>query len=67
MALVFKLEEDFEWNCGKKQPEDLNFLDKNGYLRMQILKDGTIIIKKGYVWDGCTPKIWLELCKLPWR
>jgi len=56
MAWIYKLSEDYIWNSGRKQPKDLNFIDEHGILRMQILKNGQIVIKSGYVWDGCTFK-----------
>ena len=47
---IFKLEEDTEVTLAA----ELWFLINNDWA--QINYDGTILIKKGYSWDGCTPK-----------
>ena len=46
---IFKLEEDYSY---QSQLTGYCFLGK--WLR--ICTDGTIIVPKGYAWDGCTPK-----------
>ncbi len=56
---VYELEDDFSWNSGLSFKEDLTFLDKTGTTRLSLRKDGMIIVKKGYAWDGCTPKFCL--------
>lgn len=59
---LFELEEDyyfdnysFRTEIANKLTKDLEFPDY-GKLRLVIKKDGTIIVKKGYAWDGCSPK-----------
>ncbi len=58
MNWKYKLPQDYEWNCGHSLADDVDFSDGNrGKLRLQLLKDGTIRVKEGYAWDGCSPKI----------
>ena len=55
---LYKLEmEDFAWESGHAVPYTMEFRDQNGKLRLVIGRDGMITVKKGYSWDGCTPKI----------
>jgi hypothetical protein len=54
---VFELEEDFSWQSGFLFKNDFAYIDKSGILRLILLRDGTVIVKKGYAWDGCSPKI----------
>ena len=60
---LFELTEDYNFsdysfrtNIANKLTKDLEFRDY-GKLRLVIEKDGTIIVKKGYAWDGCSPKL----------
>jgi hypothetical protein len=57
---LFKLEEDYSFKSEKvciQLKEDLEFRDESYELRLEIKQDGTIIVKKGYAWDGCSPKL----------
>ena len=59
---IYTLREDFVWETEHSIPESLYFYDENrSKLRMVVNKTGKdaieITIKKGYAWDGCTPKI----------
>jgi hypothetical protein len=55
---LYKLElEDFTWASGHAVPFPMEFLDQGDKLRLQIDGDGTLTVKKGYAWDGCTPKL----------
>ena len=57
---LFKLEEDYSFkskNVCIQLQEDLKFCDESHELRLKIKQDGTIIVKKGYAWDGCSPKL----------
>ena len=58
MNWKFKLIDDYEWCSNKPVKSDLEFYDQNKKkLRLRILKDGKIVVFKGYSWDGCSPKI----------
>jgi len=54
---VFKLEKDFSYPTEMTVDKDYDFKDWSGRLWFSIKKDGTITIKKGYAWDGCSIKI----------
>jgi hypothetical protein len=53
---VFTLPQDFSWDAGPPVAEDLAFKDKNGTTRLILRRPSTIIVTKGYAWDGCSPK-----------
>lgn len=53
---LYRLQEDFEYQSKYKFPCNYRFLDKEEITRMEIYKDGTIVVKENYCWDGCTPK-----------
>lgn len=53
---LYKLDNDFEWNCGNPIPKDLEFRDQDNEVRLVLEKDGKITVKADYAWDGCTPK-----------
>ena len=56
---LFQLEKDYSFKSEKVsvQPnEDLEFRDECHKLWLEIKKDGTITVKEGYAWDGCSPK-----------
>ena len=57
---IFKLEEDYHFQSEKvstKPKEDLEFCGDKSKLRLRIATDGTITVKEGYAWDGCSPKL----------
>ncbi len=62
---IFKLEEDYYFKSKKvlteevltRLKEDLKFPDQDDKTRLEIKLDGTIIVKKDYAWDGCSPKL----------
>jgi len=59
---IYTLTDDFVWETEHSIPKSLYFYDENrSKLRMVINKTGRnaikITVKKGYAWDGCTPKI----------
>ncbi len=54
---VFCLEEDFNYNSGIPIPQKCIFRDKEGIIRLIIDRDGKLTVKKGYAWNGCSPKI----------
>jgi hypothetical protein len=56
---LFQLEKDYSFKSEKvsiKLKEDLEFCDKCHKLWLEIKEDGTITVKEGYAWDGCSPK-----------
>lgn len=56
---LFVLGGDYEWKTRKLSlDKDYEFLDvnKDNKLRMTIAREGTVTVKAGYAWDGCTPK-----------
>ncbi|VEP15989.1 conserved hypothetical protein [Hyella patelloides LEGE 07179] len=56
---IFKSEEDYHFKSkkvSKQLKEDLEFPDRDDEIRLKIATDGTITVKKGYAWDGCSPK-----------
>jgi len=58
MKEVYKYttEVDYIYNNIIPEVQDCEYYTNKGNLLI-IVKDGTVIIKKGYSWDGCTPKI----------
>ena len=56
---VFVLEKDFSWQSGFPVAGDYAFQDKTGTVRLILKTNGTIVVKKDYAWDGCTPKLCL--------
>ncbi|MBU8922604.1 MAG: DUF1353 domain-containing protein [Bacteroidales bacterium] len=56
---VFCLEEDFSYDSGILIPQKSIFRDIDGEIRLIIDKDGTLTVKKGYAWNGCSPKLCL--------
>lgn len=64
---LFKLEEDYPFKSEQvsiQLDEDLEFRDECHKLWLEIKKDGKIIVKKDYAWDGCSPK--LNILDLLW-
>ena len=56
---LFQLEKDYSFKSEEVsiQPnEDLEFRDECHSLWLEIKEDGTITVKEGYAWDGCSPK-----------
>lgn len=56
---LFQLEKDYSFKSEKVSVhlnEDLEFRDECHKLWLEIKKDGTITVKEGYAWDGCSPK-----------
>ena len=56
---LFQLEKDYSFKSEEVsiQPnEDLEFRDERHRLWLEIKQDGTITVKEGYAWDGCSPK-----------
>ena len=56
---IFKSEKDYQFKSKEvrtKPKEDLEFPDQDGEIRLKIATDGTITVKEGYAWDGCSPK-----------
>ena len=56
---LFQLEKDYSFKSEEVsiQPnEDLEFRDERHKLWLEIKQDGTITVKEGYAWDGCSPK-----------
>jgi len=41
---------------GRRNDKDFDFKD-NGKTWLTIKEDGTIIVRKGYSWNGCSPRI----------
>jgi hypothetical protein len=57
---LFKLKEDYSFKSDWiyiQLKEDLKFCDECHKLWLEIKKDGMIIVKKDYAWDGCSPKL----------
>lgn len=61
MKWRFKLADDFEWQCGQRPDgvdDCITFSDQaKGKVRLRVFADGRICVKKGYAWDGCSPKL----------
>lgn len=53
---LYKLDKDYTYQSEYEWDNDMEFLDRDGVLRMRLSRDGQITILKGYCWDGCTPK-----------
>lgn len=56
---LYKLKEDFSFKSeivSKQLEKDLEFPPGCHKTRLEIKKDGKIIVKKDYAWDGCSPK-----------
>lgn len=56
---LFQLEKDYSFKSEEVSPklkEDLEFRDERHKLWLEIKEDGTITVKEGYAWDGCSPK-----------
>ena len=56
VKLKFTLDEDFVWNCGINLNNHFSYLCNNKEI-VSIDKSGNILVRKGYMWDGCSPKI----------
>ena len=54
---VYRLEKDFTYKTGIDVGQAYTFKNMDGKVEMQIFKGGEILIKKGVMWDGCSPKI----------
>ena len=54
---LYRLDESYSWESGRRLEEDLAFRDKTGAVRLVIEREGRITVTRGYAWDGCTPKI----------
>jgi len=53
----FYLEKDFSFNTNIPVGKDYSFGDGEGNEVMHISKEGIITVRKGFKWDGCSPKI----------
>lgn len=47
---IYKLDRSYDYQSRIK-----GYTYKNKWLK--ISEDGLIVVKKGYAWDGCTPKL----------
>ena len=56
---LYRIDEDFVWNCRKTLTQDYSFRDRKGIERLVLKADGGIIVRRDYAWDGCTPKFCL--------
>jgi len=53
---IYHLEQDIRYETHLKFGDGRALLDRAGVRRLELHPDGSIIILKGYAWDGCTPK-----------
>jgi hypothetical protein len=59
VSWVFELDKDYDWKSSENPislPYTLECYDTNQILRLIIYKDGTLLVKSTYAWNGCTPK-----------
>lgn len=53
---LYRLDQDYTWNCGKTIDKEMKFVDQDDRVRLILKTNGDIIILRDYAWDGCTPK-----------
>lgn len=53
---LYKLDKDYVWQSPYMQEKDWAFKDHTGAIQLKLMRDGQIVVMKGYCWDGCTPK-----------
>lgn len=53
---LYSLDADYSWDSGIPIKERMEFCDKRGRVWLIISKEGVLTVKKGYCWDGCSPK-----------
>ncbi|MCX8049151.1 MAG: DUF1353 domain-containing protein [Methylohalobius sp.] len=56
---LYRLEQDYTWNCGRTIDKDRVFADQDGRVRLVLKINGDLTVLKDYAWDGCTPKFCL--------
>ena len=59
---VYVLSADFSWRSGLRFDLEREFRSADGVARLVVSPGGRLTVKKGYAWDGCSPKF--QICDL---
>jgi hypothetical protein len=54
---LYKLEKNFEYKTGIPVDKNYTFRGIDRKALMTITKEGIVTVYKGFMWDGCSPKI----------